>query len=267
MAGKQRTICMKGLHALTGANVYVSPRGYKMCRACRKAARPPPLLPIGPRTASNNFPRIKYCSNGHAVIGNNIKFRTDAIVCRRCSNDAHNKAQASGLIRPALLERIRCAIEEDGFGLNALEGRVGGRKVGPRIIRVVRFRNWAQRHAKPLLKQAIANGAKRYEAARLRSIVTSPAIIRATDDIMDEIEAAVPRYLSKDLRDDTIQNIWLAVIERRLKRSEITSRAHKFVRAEYNINHDKYGPRSLDVPIYLDGSTTLLDTLTRGLWD
>lgn len=264
MEWKRRTVCKKGLHALTGANVYISPSGSRMCRACRKAARP---SPIGSRIVSYNFPRIKYCSKGHAVISPNIKIRSDAVVCRRCSNDYHNKAQASGPIRPALLERIRCAIEDEGAGLGALEGRIGGRKVGPRIIRVVRFRNWAQRHAKPLLKQAIANGAKRYEAARVRSIVTAPAIIRAADDIMDIITAAVPRYHSKDVRDDAIQNIWLAVIERRLKRDEITSRAYKFVRAEYNINHNKYGPRSLDVPIWIDGKTTLLDTLTRGLWD
>jgi hypothetical protein len=60
---------------------------------------------------------------------------------------------------------------------------------------------------------------------------------------------------------------WLAVIERRLKRSEIASRACEFIRAEYQANYNAWGTRSLDVPIWIDGNTTLLDTLTRGLWD
>lgn len=64
-----------------------------------------------------------------------------------------------------------------------------------------------------------------------------------------------------------IQNIWLDVLRGRLKRQDIAPRAGKYVRAEYKVNHNAWGPRSLDVPIYLDGKTNLLDTLTRGLWD
>jgi hypothetical protein len=39
-----------------------------------------------------------------------------------------------------------------------------------------------------------------------------PTIVRASDRIMDVISAAVPRYLAPDLRDDAIQNIWMAVV-------------------------------------------------------
>jgi hypothetical protein len=38
-------------------------------------------------------------------------------------------------------------------------------------------------------------------------------------DIMDVISAAVSRHLPRDLRDDAIQNIWMAVLEGRLKRA------------------------------------------------
>jgi hypothetical protein len=102
-----------------------------------------------------------------------------------------------------------------------------------------------------------------------RNLITTanPSIVRASNDIMDVISAAVPRHLPRDLRDDAIQNIWMAVLEGRLKRSEIATRAHKFVRAEYQNNHNAWGPRSLDVPICLDSSTTLIETVTSGLWD
>jgi hypothetical protein len=39
------------------------------------------------------------------------------------------------------------------------------------------------------------------------------------------------------------------------------------VRAEYKDSHNAWGPRSLDVPIYLDSNTTLVETISRGLWD
>jgi len=94
-----------------------------------------------------------------------------------------------------------------------------------------------------------------------------PSIIRFSNDIMDEIKAAVPRHLLRDLRDDATQNIWVTVTERRLKRSEIASRAHEFIRAEYKNNHNAWGPRSLDVPVWLDSNTTLIETITHGLWD
>jgi hypothetical protein len=84
---------------------------------------------------------------------------------------------------------------------------------------------------------------------------------------MDVIAAAVPLHLPKDHRDDAIQNIWLDVCRGRLKRHEIASRAMGYVRTEYRKNHNAWGNRSLDVPIWVDGKTTLLDTLTRGLWD
>jgi hypothetical protein len=87
---------------------------------------------------------------------------------------------------------------------------------------------------------------------------------------MDAIRAAIPRHLPPDLRDDAIQNIWMAVLEGRLKRSEIRVRAHEFGRAEYKSSHNPWGPRSLDVPLWIDSNATLLDTLasgSSGLWD
>jgi hypothetical protein len=108
----------------------------------------------------------------------------------------------------------------------------------------------------------------RIEGAKSRRVHAAPSIIRATCDIMREIEAAVlPFKLPKDHRDDAIQNMWLDALQGKLRRSEIAARAHEYVRAEYRSNHNTWGDRSLDVPIYLDSNTTLLDTLTRGLWD
>jgi hypothetical protein len=34
----------------------------------------------------------------------------------------------------------------------------------------------------------------------------------------------------------------------------------------YRDDHNKYGPLSLDVPFYEDGTRTLGEKITRGLW-
>jgi hypothetical protein len=84
---------------------------------------------------------------------------------------------------------------------------------------------------------------------------------------MDEIQAAVPRHLSRDHRDDVIQNIWMAVVQRKVRRQDIPTKAREFVRAEYDENHNKWGDRSLDVR----STATLLDHLSSevgtGFWD
>jgi hypothetical protein len=216
-----------------------------------------------------NFPKIRYCTKGHAIVDDNFLIRKTSVVCRTCHRLHHKKTTTTGSVSNEKLQQIRFTIEAGG-GLIALEGRRGHRKVGSRIIHVARFKHWVQQNPKegrPLLKLAIANGVLAAEKARLGRLVASPAIIRATDDIMDVIESAVPRNLTRDHRADVIQNIWIAVLERRLKRSEIASRVREFINAEYRNAHNGYGDRSLDVPIWLDSNTTLLDTLTRGLWD
>jgi len=52
----------------------------------------------------------------------------------------------------------------------------------------------------------------------------------------------------------------------RRKRSEIAApRAHEFVRAEYRSSHNPWGHRSLDVPIWIDGRSALIEARALGL--
>jgi hypothetical protein len=54
------------------------------------------------------------------------------------------------------------------------------------------------------------------------------------------------------------------MLVRRLPREEISTRSHEFFRAEHRANQNAWGPRSLDVPMWIDGNTTLLNTLASG---
>jgi hypothetical protein len=77
--------------------------------------------------------------------------------------------------------------------------------------------------------------------------------------------AVVPRYLSRDHRDDVIGEMALAVYEGRLAEADIARRTHEFVRAGYRSDHDPWGHVSLDAPI--PGTDLLrIDTISEGLW-
>jgi hypothetical protein len=84
--------------------------------------------------------------------------------------------------------------------------------------------------------------------------------------LLDRINAVVPRHLPRDHRDDVIGEMAVAVYEGWLEEAHIQRRVREFVNAGYRRDHDKYGPLSLDVPIFGDSATTLGDRVTTGLW-
>jgi hypothetical protein len=225
---------------------------------------------VSPHTNRNKT----HCHRGHPLSGDNLYPRKDGgRDCRACRvlwKEKHHRRvmrnyakrrRAEGKFHygylPSVVKRT-----DPGLLRHAIEmvRQTGSRAAAHELIGYQRWR--AIMAYEPRLKRQVQK-----LIVRRRTVVVAPSIIRATDDIMDAIEAAVPRHLPPDHRADVIQNIWLAVLEGRLKRSEIAELAREYINAEYRINHNAWGPRSLDVPIYLDASTTLLDTLTRGLWD
>ena len=68
------------------------------------------------------------------------------------------------------------------------------------------------------------------------------------------------------IREEVISAMCLALCEGRLLAKDIRGRVGEFVRAQWR-QFSKFGPLSLDAPVFEDGSATLGDTITRGLWD
>jgi hypothetical protein len=217
-----------------------------------------------------------HCVHGHPLSGDNLYIRLDRPEhreCKRCRHLAVKRYQA----RLPSEQSVRRLIEAAKSGQtikNVCYGQRGRRKTKvPGLFVMHREQLNTLAVASPPLGERlfrmfhINETSARIEGAKSRRVHPSPSIIRATDDIMEVIAAAVPRYLQRDHRDDVIQNIWLDVLQGRLRRSDIAARTREYIRAEYKMNHNAWGTRSLDVPIYLDGNTTLLDMLTRGLWD
>jgi hypothetical protein len=220
---------------------------------------------------SYNFPKIRFCKSGHAIVGDNIAISDRAVKCRTCTRANELRTKNNGKLKEDVVRRALAALRE-GKTFHNLAGWQGEKYVGGRIVDSTRLNRFCDEN--PKMGKVIRRLAEKNKIEALRRPnpvrITSQTIVRASKDIMQVISAAVPRHLPRDLRDDAIQNIWLALVERRLKETEIGARAREFISAEFKIAHDKYSKtESLDVPIWVDRNTTLLDRLAggSGLWD
>jgi hypothetical protein len=209
-----------------------------------------------------------HCKRGHPLFGDNIRIdRGGYRVCKEChllhNREYKRKERAAGLMfggyRKTVINIVGPERLKDAFEVARETGRMSAVYVA-----VGSHEKWkCIRHYYPKIAKVMS---KKIVEGRL-AIKRLPRIVHVSESVLDVISAAVPRHLPRDLRDDAIQNIWVAVQEGRVKRNEIAARANEFVRAEYRLNHNAWGPRSLDVPIYLDSGTTLIETITHGLWD
>jgi hypothetical protein len=224
-----------------------------------------------------NFPKIRFCGKGHALLGDNVVLegrfpKRREIRCRICLSAKNKRVRATVLPTQNQMRSVFEALHA-GKSVYQIVGKHPRYRVGGAIVHDTALRNFFLANvsaARRIKAMSARNVIAQREAAKQLHIITAPSIIRAADDIMNVICAAVdavPRRLVKDHRDDVIQNIWLDILQGRLKRHEIAAHARRYVNDEYRTSHNKYGNRSLDVPIWIDGNTTLLDTLTRGMWD
>jgi hypothetical protein len=96
-------------------------------------------------------------------------------------------------------------------------------------------------------------------------------IIRSQNDDFHKVLAMLPERLAN--RDDVAATIFEDLASGRLRRNQVKLRLSGYI-AEQNemfpIKYRKFGDRalvSLDELAFQDGSMTLGDTISRGLWD
>jgi hypothetical protein len=120
----EKAHCRSG-HALADANLYMD-KGNLRCRTCRKARhekwskekrRPKALAGTldnqstmgarGNRTGANyNFPKIRFCRLGHAIIGANIAIEIDFIRCRTCAQMKDRRRTKNGKLAEDVIRNV-----------------------------------------------------------------------------------------------------------------------------------------------------------------
>ena len=84
---------------------------------------------------------------------------------------------------------------------------------------------------------------------------------RQRERVPAEVQAAVSRNLSKQMRDEIINMIALDALERRLAFTAIKDAFKTYKTRYYAMYPDKGAHASMDAQLYEDGSTTLGDTI------
>jgi hypothetical protein len=97
--------------------------------------------------------------------------------------------------------------------------------------------------------------------------------VRAETNDFYKIVNMVPVHLPPNVRDDIAQSILVALLEGTLRRDQVRAQLQQFVASHnrmFPTNFAKFGDGrlvSLDARLFDDGTMTLGDTITRGLWD
>ena len=242
-----------------------------------------------------NRPPKTHCPNGHPFDGKNLVIDSrGSRVCRTCRREAlrrwkrnHPEEHVTAHRLENKKRRIRLRKEgshRHGFSRGNIAQTVT-RDHAEQIFEAVR-NNGVLRAAYPIIGYwrtkafLFFNPKVRAALSKLRdplkkNIITAPGILRHNSTkvarVIERINRAVPRHLTRDHRDDAISDMALAWLEGRLRDDDIERAAPKFVRDRFKLDHNKYGDLSLNVPIYVDGNVTLMDTLSTdsgaGYWD
>ena len=97
---------------------------------------------------------------------------------------------------------------------------------------------------------------------RQRKALTERRVFRPhRDDLYARINAAVPHWMSEQLRDDIISDLYLAVLEADVSVGDIEQAARKFSAEAFAAFESRFGPRSLDELAFEDGRETLGDRI------
>lgn len=118
------------------------------------------------------------------------------------------------------------------------------------------------------LEQCRRKSERRLATVRLRRddvpLTTWPYVRSFDNDdyaLLKRVNDAVPRYLSEHVRADVCQEIIIDVISGDLVVEQIPSRLKEYLRRAYEFIPSKFGPLSLDAPLFDSDGYSLKDTL------
>jgi hypothetical protein len=201
-----------------------------------------------------------HCQRGHPLSGDNLGIqvsygRSRHRYCKQCNREL---VAIGGIVKPATISKVKKLLEKGVF-LSHITGQRGGHYTVPSQS-LTRYRRENPQFNQFVL-QAIEGNTRR--ALMLRYQRARNAGVREQENDYHRIAALVPRTTPN--RDDVIQSIFVAIIDGSLKREDVQQRIGLFVTEQNKVNPSKYGV-SLDAPLYREGNTTLIETVSADLW-
>lgn len=266
-------------HAWTRDNAIITCWGSKICRACKQQpdARPRTMKPGEMEEILKRARRGETLSE---ITGEgNPKHRGKGIIGKMrlhggCLGDTPEAIELKGLLqqnREAATCNGRPLFRWSHKSIALLRTEYQNRSDPQKIADLINAQFGRDFSARTIYSKANKLGLFRYRhrliAPRPAKLPPLTAALRfPLGSLLDRINAVVPRHLSRDHRDDVIGEMALAVYEGHLEEADIERRVREFVNTGYRQHHDKYGPVSLDTPLFEDCTITLGDRITTGLW-
>jgi hypothetical protein len=233
-------------------NLKIGKSGWRHCTECTRI-----------RVAAK--PRARLCPSGHEFTPENT-YRTKQghRLCRLCQK--RNNATP----RPIPEEKLRRVFERlnEGGTISSVYGKWPSPEE-PFIVSRISLKHFMRQH--PKIERRITALAKRnrpisYKLKRYGDrLVTAPGILRNNGEDAFEAVRRATSNLWEGERRDVMSLMFLAIAEGRLLSRDAERRMAEFIR-EHRRQFSKFGPVSLDAPIFGDSATTLVDMVTTGLW-
>ncbi len=262
-----------------------SPSGYrKHCRAnpawserLRKAAWPQTRARIIAGTKAVSAART-HCKNGHEFTPENTRIKkwSDAPLrfgraCRQCARDDAAK------IRPMTVEKVERvkALILQGVPLHHIGGAAGKGGAYVTAYHNINYQRTIDPEFDRLVGQTAAFNRSllnrpQHMAYMRRRCITMKA--RREAEFYQSICTMIPAYVGETARDDIVQSIMMALIDKSLRRDQVKERIKHFVTEQNRLFPPKFAKfggaqlLSLDAVLYEDGNATRHDTVSEGLW-
>ncbi|WP_441228063.1 hypothetical protein AB7813_08915 [Tardiphaga sp. 20_F10_N6_6] len=285
------THCNKGLHELTEESRFQQGNGWG-CRTCwreRTLARGGmPLANRAPTYDEWKAGAKRSCKNGHALETEaDFRMPTEreaekgrrSVLCRTCLAATAKKCKVEANFSEQTIRRIVALIVDFGFTKHNLTGRRGRNFDGkhqPRFTKGVtdgtRFNNWLRKNPKmaAVLEKQLEINRQAHKQEGMAKRRKDKLRISANSNVVDIIDAALPKWLDRDQRSDITTAMYLALADGHLKKKDIKARVGEYVRANNKLSQNigRYGFNSLDAPMGDDNPASRIERLTDAdrLW-
>jgi hypothetical protein len=206
-----------------------------------------------------------HCKHGHSYAGARVYIK-DGFSFRFCAECRKVDDAKGGILKPAVGEKIKAALKSPTATIKSIIHAGSGH-----IVTYVALQ--AYRRADPeidaLVSGVIATSATRWQRRR-RLLVRNDAIREQSNDY-SKIRAMLPAGFPD--KDDVVSDIFEALLDGSLRREDVKARVSTYVSAHnrrFPTKYAKFGNSplvSLDEVMFENGSATLGDTVSRGLWD
>jgi hypothetical protein len=215
---------------------------------------------------------LTHCKYGHPLSGDNLYLAPGRRErkCWACIKKRDRKPRPASEVQ---IQQLTAALNAGKTISEICWGKVDGKIVAKPLLtfRKLRLHRQMNPDYEQFVQSVMASSNSKAQQRRSNPERFRMTIIRSQNDDFHKVLAMLPERLAN--RDDVAATIFEDLASGRLRRDQVKLRLSGYI-AEQNemfpIKYRKFGDRalvSLDELAFQDGSMTLGDTISRGLWD